>query len=509
MFTFGFESATIGAATAENRTDPPTMVTSMSYGQGFIGETVNGDISEMSFEGFELTSEGVDPDGNQASFEMSTGSLSAEGYNYGTLIRAFAPGGAAPDGAYQPAITSIVMPDLELSGTVGEEQVSFTASVGEISMTDIGVRPPSVEVLTGFDQLAVAAMEDDAAEPDPREIVQLVGGLYGAFRLGAFEVSDVSVEVPEIASFVLGEYALRDLSADGLAEFYQAGLRFDGPEGFFSRLDESWIRDVGFPGLEALMNLEAAQKDGDVTAILEAIPTIGSLNYTGLEITVPGEVEMSLGKGQIDMSGHIGPIPTAFNLEIENLEMPVSQMEEEPREQLQALGYNHIDASVSLSGQWSEEDGTIGLASAGELADGGAFSAAAAVGGIQRAVFENPQAAGPGAIFTAVFGGAEFSFEDKSIRDRALKLIAAQQGSEPEMIKQMAIGMVPFVMAQLNRPDFAKTVSAAVSTFLQGEGKLSVKAEPSAPLPLLQLATEAQADPGTVIDKLNLTIDAR
>jgi hypothetical protein len=37
MFTFGFESATIGAATAENRTDPPTMVTSMSYGQGFIG----------------------------------------------------------------------------------------------------------------------------------------------------------------------------------------------------------------------------------------------------------------------------------------------------------------------------------------------------------------------------------------------------------------------------------------------------------------------------------------
>jgi hypothetical protein len=475
---------------------------SYDYGKVVTGKTVAGNVSRMDMDGISFHATGEDGD---VDVTAEIGPMVAVEYNIQEFLKAFLPGAEKTD-EYETFIGRFEIDGIAVSGIGDGEEFAF--SMGNFVIEDVGVRPPSMPVLGRADQLVAAAMADDGQEPDELEIVELVASMYGSMRLGTYELSGMSANVEGMDVFQLGAFGIHDLSSAGLGEFFLEAFSFEAPDDEGSgEIGEFSVAGVTFPPLSALMALEEAADNEDIAAILAALPTVDRVSAKNLAFDTP-EGDFSIGTYLIESGGFIGPIPTTFNVLFEDFDMPVSEMEAEPRAQLQALGYDRLAGSFGISGEWSEETGTIDLDSEGSLVDGADFSISAAVGGIPRALFENPKEAGPATLFGATFSGASISLRDESLRDRVIGLIAKEQGAEPEMVKQMAMGMVPFALAQLNRPEFAATVSAAVKTFLEGDGNLTVEASPGTPLPVMQLVGEAQSDPGAIVDKLNLEIEA-
>ena len=502
LYDHDFDSAIMEAATGTTSASDDSEF-ALNYGKVVVGRTRAGNISRLDGDG--LSMNGTDE--NDVSVGVQVGAFSVVDYNIAELFRAFEPG-AIPSEKYETLIGGYRIDGIDVSGSGDGGEFAF--SLGEMLLEDIGIRSPSIPVLERVDAMVAASLADEGSEPDEREVVELVGAAYGAFSLGAYEVSDVRAVINGLEVLDLQSIGIHDLSAAGLGEFFIREFVFQSPEeeeDVSGRVGEISIAGLTFPPLEALLALEDASENEDVAAVLAAMPTLERFTASDIALDTP-EMLMSLRAYVIEMADHIGPIPTSFSIDIEDVDIPVSEMEPEQREQLEALGYDRLIGSLGLAGVWDEDTGSVDLESEVSFEDGAWFSLAATIGGITRQFFEDPEAAAPLAMFSATLEGATISLEDDSLRDRIIDMVAEQQGTEPEMVRQMALGIVPFALAQLNRPQFAQAVSAAFKTFLEGEGNLNVDIAPSEPVPLMQLSVEAQADPGSAIDKLNITVDA-
>lgn len=509
LVDFDFSAAEIGPIVTVTRMPEGGVSQTVIYGPQQYGAARRGDIGSITMDVFSMSVHGADDDGAPVDVRMHAGPLTAESYNYGTLVRTFAPDGVATpdaDRAYKPFVGALRMPGLAIDGTAGAQGVQFSAGLGSLAVQDVGVRAPQFDILGTIDELVVEARKADGAEPAEEDILRLIASFYGAFRLGLFEMSDLRFDVGDLASGAIGSIRIADLSADGLGEFSERGVDVRGPEGLVSKADTMLIEAVSFPSLDSLIGLGAAQEAGDVTAILKAVPTIGRILYSGLDVRVPGELEMQLDSGRLDMSGHIGPIPTHIDLEIAGLRLPAEHLETDARAQLQALGYDMIDASLSLTANWDEAGETARLDGQGELGEGGLLSLDAEIGGVGRRIFDAPQEAAM-QLPLLTFNGATIRFEDDSLRDRVLRLVATQQNTTPDMVQQMATGMLPFMLAPLQRPDLIGKAADAAKRFFEGAGVLAVSSAPAEPVSLLGAMGSAQTDPGALVDSLNLTID--
>ena len=505
LVDISFDDASLDGMTMNQSTGDPAVNMILRYGATRLGQTVRGNISQMTLDGLAMNMSV--PKGGGASqplenFQFTAGQMSVNGYDYRTFIESFAPGSVAAtdNDAYNPVIGELSFADFGFNAPDGQ------FSIDRIFMKDFGVRRPRIDVLSAVDKMVVAQMAG-GAEPDPREVIELVASIYGAFRLGEFEIADIRVNAPD-AQGVLGSYRIADLSANGLGEISLSGVNFAGKRGEFVKLERISVNDIGFPPLEALMNLEAAQENNDVLAIMKAMPTLGSYRAKGIDVRIPNEGEISLEDSQMVMADHIGPIPTKLDIRVNKVNMPVKYLEREQRAPLEAMGYANIEVSYGLQAAWDEASGTLSLASDAALTDGGTLDAAVTIGGVPRSVFENPMTA-QNAIALLTINRANVEFDDQSIVSRGLKLAAAQQKSDPETLKAQMVGMLPFVLQALQNPSFVNELSAAVKLLLDKGGKITASATPANPVSLMQVVGVSQTAPGALIDLMNVKVVAQ
>ena len=186
--------------------------------------------------------------------DVTFGDISVSDYNYGTLVRNFEPGKtSAGDAPYDTVFGDMIMRDMRISNAGGN------FSLDQVAMRDFGVRPPKISVLEEADKL-ILAQQAAGEEPDPKKLIELIGRIYGAFRLGDFEFAGLKFDAPGAAKGKMDLYRVHDLSANGLGEFLLKGINFTGGGNYFN-LDLFSIADIKFPALEALINLEEAGKD--------------------------------------------------------------------------------------------------------------------------------------------------------------------------------------------------------------------------------------------------------
>lgn len=483
--------------------------TTMIYGNTIVGETVHGDTSSIELDGFSVAVDGVDEEGNHLKLRAEGGPLYIEDYNEGSFIRNFAPDAVADGGnrPYAPLVGYVELPDLTFSGYNEETDQEFYGGADSLVIEGIGIRAPSLPILERFDQLVLSGQRDDVPELTEIDIIETVASFYGTMQLGSLEMTGLYFEVPDEIEGGMDSLVVSDFSAAGLGEYTQEGVSFSGPDGISYSLDSGSVQNVVFPPFGAIMKLAAAGEEPDPKLIMDVIPTVGRILYSGLKVNVPGEVELSLDNVLIEMAGHIGAIPTRLQFDIDGVQMPVAQLDEDSRKQLEALGYDRIDASMSLGIDWDEEAETAEISSTGSLTDGGSYDIEATLGGITRALFENPQAAAMIAMGSVSFEGGSVHFEDDSIRDRLIGMLAEMQGTEPETMRQMALGSVPFLMAPLQRPELSGMAVEAVKQFFEGEGNLTVESSPPQPITAMQIMM-GQGDPGALADALGVTISA-
>lgn len=498
-----FEAMEFGTLELVSETSEPQMTTTIRYGAGTVGATVSGNISTMSVDGIWVSGAAEDDDAAAMAFEMEIGTVEAGHYNYGDMVRLFDPA-MAPGSGDEPYET--------MSGwfsaadwTISAQDVEVT--IEEMRMEELGGRRPTVPVLARADALFLAAENDE--EPDPVELVELVAATYGAFRLGLMEATGLAFDADEFTG-TLAAAGIAGISSDGIESIHYRGLEAGDAEGDVEiALGDFTISNIGFPSLAALMALEEAQETGDVDTMLRAIPTLGGISVSDLVVNIPFLAELSLARASLTMADHIGPIPTRIATLVDDLRMPTWMIDDQDAlETFEALGYDEIAASHELSLDWEEAGETIALVSSTTLEEGGTLDLNATFGGIPRGALENPMS-----LMFVAFGitlnEATAVFADASITDRVLSMLAEDQGTDLETMRAQAAGIIPFLVAALQRPDFLTMVTAAAGSFLEAPGTLRIDMRPDEPVPMMQLMEASESDPGLIVDLLNIEVSAQ
>lgn len=498
-----FDAAEFGALEIVSETSEPDVSTVVTYGAGRIGQTVRGNMSNM--EVGEITIEAFSSEGESdaTDFLMDIGGFKAETYNYGDMIRLFDPTlePGTGDEPYETVAGMVSMYDWGLTA----EGADF--SVGDLRMEELGLRRPTIPFLARLDDLYMRAV-DTGEDPDPEKVIELVAAFYGMFRLGLLELRDVEGSSEDFNGS-LASVGVSGLSADGIESIFYRGFEAsDGSGEVEAKLGDFTISNFLFPSLGALMNFERAQEEGDIDTMLAAIPKIGGISLADLLVNVPFVAELSLKRAAIESSDHIGPIPTRIGSVIDDLRLPTWMLDDDSAEVMASLGYDEIASSSNLELVWQETDQTIALRSENVLVDGGRLRLTATVGGIPREALENPMSL-MFLAFAMTLNEATLEFEDDSLTERALAFFAEDQGTDVTTMRAQALGIIPFIAAPLQRPEFLTALTTAASAFLAEPGTLRLTMLPDAPVPFMALMEAADGDdPGRLIDLLNVKISA-
>ena len=506
LLDISFDNAAIGVMDMVQSVQKPKPTTiNIHYGAMEFGKTVRGNFSSLVMDGMEMDVPNSAPDASPDSpmIKMRMGRIIAENYNYGTFLDAFRPGtiAASDNEPFETFLGNMVFEGMEAVS----KEVTFT--MGKFTTKDIGIRAPKIDLLDEFDRLYLEA-QAGGGEPDQKKLIELIANIYGTLRLGLYKMQDLKVDVPGQGKGNMALLKIAGLDANGLEEFLLKGVNYNaGAENNFN-MDEFSYGDMTFPPLEALLNLEAAQKANDIVAIMKAIPTLGYFTIKGISGYLPDQGKVSFEEYSTKMANFIGPIPTNLEIIIANAKIPVDALDAEQRAPLQAMGFSEVEASINLNAEWDEATNVLSLQSGVGLTDGGVLDANIAIGSIPRSVFENPLSAQDLVAF-ATLDKADITFDDQSIVEKGMAFFGAAQGLDAETMKAQALGILPIVLQQLDKPEFVNELVAALKTLLETKGKITATATPPAPVLILQLMGAGASAPGAVIDLLNVSVSAQ
>lgn len=508
---FDMNMASFNVASSElSQTLDAKTVLNTTYGAIVFNDMKRGDYSSFSIDGIKMASAPQSStDTGDTAFELllDIARLDGGAYNGGTMVRQFDP--SLPSSQRNTPFKTLLS-SLAVTGTKLAVDDIASMSLDEMSYSDWGVRPPSIPLLSLADELYLEAKEA-GSEPDEKTILRLVSSFYSMFRIGSFDMMGFDIDVNDTENGTqfaaqLDSFRLADLWSVGLGELSFKGFFSEG-EGNRVQMDLFQLKDIGFPTLAALMDAERASEEMDVKAIIAALPTLGLIEASGIDVNIKDEPGFKLGLSRLEMGDFIGRLPTRVSSTLENLEFNVADLEAEGRETFEKMGYERINLSYVLSLIWDEASEILSLESRNALDDGGTLNAAVEIGSVPRSVFEDPETA-QNALAFLTFNAASMVFDDNSIVDRAIEATASDQGKSADQLKQELLGALPFLMSALNKPDFVDEVAKAVSKLLSEGGSLTATAQPDQPVSVMQVIAGGAAAPGTLVDLLKVEVIA-
>ncbi len=195
---------------------------------------------------------------------------------------------------------------------------------------------------------------------------------------------------------------------------------------------------------------------------------------------------------------------------------------------IDALGYQTLNGNIQMAGSWQPADGRMELARYDiSIEDAGTFGMTFDLGGytlefikslqdLQKQMAEAPKGGDSSAQGLAMLGlmqqitvsGASIRFDDDSLTGKVIDYLAKQQGASASDIVNQAKAVVPFMLAQLNNPEFATQVTEAVGAFLDDPRSLEIVAAPPAPVPFAQLMAGAMGNPADLTGTLGVKVIA-
>lgn len=188
---------------------------------------------------------------------------------------------------------------------------------------------------------------------------------------------------------------------------------------------------------------------------------------------------------------------------------------------LAALGYIVVEGSYDSYATWNPDDGQTVSRMAIDVKDAGTLDFNFDIAGytmefnkslqtmmIEEGENEDAEAAMLALMRQLTVHSAKLRFDDNSLTNRVLEFIAAQQGMKPSDIVNQIKAILPFALAQLNDPEFAAEITAAVSTYLDDPRSIEISVEPGAPLPIATLIAGARNAPEQLPNQLGVKVTA-
>lgn len=475
-----------------------------SYGPAFFGPVESGRLASLEYGPFSVKQSGEMPtaEGDTKPIEISIdyGKVSAKDVDLNPVAQFLTGNGSAT--GLTPIMSSMTMDGFSIGA-----ETEFTMSMGSLEADDLGIDPTRGPLLAKLDPIVAAGLA--GTPPSPPELISLMLDMYGAYGIGRYEMSDMSVTGLDFSASV-ATMITQGLNSSGLERFAIEGVSVDGEQGK-GALESFEIRNITFPEREAFMGFVMNQLIGVpfTPADLAAIPTLGGISVKGLQSESPMSPTVQVDLFDLSLSGFVNAIPTSIAVTLEGLQLPLALVEQPMAQMvLGAVGADPVKADLSLTLGFDEGTGTFSLDNDTAVGNVGALTAEASLSGIPAVVLQNPMRANE-AIATATINGIEIRFDDQGITPFVVGMMAEQAGiSAAEFAQGMAQQVQLQIAMMTGDTALAEQLANTVSAYLTDPQSLLISARPANPVPIAQIIGAAMAAPQQIPQLLNLTISA-
>lgn len=283
----------------------------------------------------------------------------------------------------------------------------------------------------------------------------------------------------------------------------------------FSKSGDGVAVDVSEIVLSGL-RLPAADATGPMASMMVAYDRA---EMAHMNVSVGGKRAFEMQGLSFEMAAPEGGKPMEFNGAAEKFSVDLTLVDDpQYKGIIQALGYETLDGYFEMAGSWQPADGRWSLSQYDvSFGNVGMIGTTLDFGGFTPEVVESIRdlsakmaEAGDGADNTAsqmamlglmqqvTFNSISLRFDDASLTNKAIDLVAQMQGQKPSDIVNMAKATVPFAMMTLNSPDVTAEVSNAVNTYLDDPKSIEIAAEPAAPVPFAMIMATAMSSPNDI-----------
>ena len=383
-----------------------------------------------------------------------------------------------------------------------------TFSMGETSASDITVDPSRGPILTQADTIATALADNE--EPDVPSLVNLMLNLYGAFGIGSYEQGGIDVSFTE-GTARLGSFVIENLNASGLGRLALNGASVESSDisGSLGKLE---VADVVFPEREALLAAVMASATGiqpDPQTVMAALPYLGRLTISDLSFSDAARGDIALGLFETRAANFISSIPTQISIALEGLSFPAALLNNPMAQGVAtAVGADPVKADGTITLGWDEASQLVSLDEDFEIDNIGRLQISAAMSGIPRFVFAEPQRIQE-ALVTAALNNVSARFDDEGITNFGMAMVSQQSGMPADQFPAIISQQVGMQVSQLtNNTDLAGEVSGALQAYLSDPQSLEISAAPAAPVPLAQVIGAVMTAPQALPQLLGLSIAA-
>lgn len=325
----------------------------------------------------------------------------------------------------------------------------------------------------------------------------------------------------EPESFNLGDLNFNGVSEDGLGGYVvdsvtEDSIEFSSPEGSFV-LQDLTINNLRVPAEAKMESLD------DVLYYDSASTGPMVVNFEGRDV-------FQIASSRFDLSKNSDNTRMDFKGSLDGLEIDLSAVEDaRTRQTIDGMGYQYVGGDIVINGYWAPPTGELTLSEyALTLNDVGRLDLKLSVSGYtlefikglqelqQKMAAEGSdekaqQATGLamlGMMQQLTFNSLSLRFDDASVTNKVLDMVASQQGMSRDQMVQGLQGMLPFVLGALQNPDFQQKVTEAVSLYLADPKNIEVSANPGSPIPFASLVATVMGGWQTLPDVLNVSITA-
>lgn len=373
--------------------------------------------------------------------------------------------------------------------------------------------------------LSAALDADDFA----KKLIQAYATGGADLTYGAVTSRGDSIVLKDVAIGVAGEtpeITLGDLVFEGVREDGAGGYNVaTATENEMTIVEDKFSFSIKDLVVENLYVPAAAKAD-----------TLDELFYydratTGpLVMTFDGRDVFKMARSETNLSKSPDGGGLSFDARASGLDIDLSDVNDPQAQQaIDGMGYQYLSGDLVIKGSWQFKTGEIALTEyALTLDDVGRLDLQFSMSGYTLEFMQGlqklqEQMAGKAddpkaqqAMGIAMLGmmqqltlnNLSIRFDDASITNKVLDMVASRQGSSRQQMVQNLQAMLPFALGRLKNPEFQKAVTEAVSLYLSDPKNIEIAVRPNAPLPFAAVAGSAMAAPESLPDVLNVTVTA-
>ena len=456
---------------------------------------------------------------SQLTFKMVTGRTELKGYNFNSINHVF------DADAYKDGKGDGVWLPVSGAGFVDGVRYSFGNSVTHMARMKLGgfrIRQLDEPPLDVFKLIVDSSANEQGVENSADRVKQLTKALlslYSMFEYGGFEIKELDFMAPDQQNIAIGTVSMGTASFDkGIAELSVTDLNVvpSRDDAGHLALKTFSLTDIQFPTRDSILGyldtLDVTSKRKlDYQSLAAFSATLGQLSIKELDFKRSDAGSFNIDGLTITLQNYIKLIPTKVKIDLSNVDVLMSSLPKnnQAAQTLISLGYEKLVLNGVIEADWDEASGDLTVSpsriNAGDL---GQINLSGIIGGVSRALIENPDKAALH-LSTLLLKEVAVSFDDASFVNKFLNFVAARSGVETDALRKQYGVLATAPLAIFQNLEFSKKAETAIQTFLTTPGTIAISAKPPQPVPVVSLGLMMQQAPALIVHSLNLDISAK